>query len=172
MIRGAAILACGLAAAFAVAGCGSSSTETVTVTTTVTTTEQSAATTAAVVQLQKVMTTLGYYSGPIDGSYGPATTDAVKKMQTALGVTPDGVYGSETNKALKAKAASITATLQTELSTYGYYDGPINGVYDEKTAAAVTALQKDLGVTADGRFGPATADAFNKAVADGTITPK
>jgi lysozyme family protein len=39
-------------------------------------------------------------------------------------------------------------------------------------AAAVTALQKDLGVDADGRFGPETADAFNKVVADGTITPK
>ena len=172
MIRGAATLACGLVAAFAVAGCGDSSTTTVTVTTTATTTAPSPATTAAVVQLQKVMTTLGYYDGPIDGSYGPATTDAVKKMQTDLGVTADGEYGPETHKALEGKAAGVVATLQTELSTYGYYDGPINGVYDSKTAEAVTALQKDLGLDADGRFGPDTADAFNKAVADGTITPK
>ena len=172
MIRGAAILACGLVAAFAVAGCGGSSTTTVTVTTTATTTAPSPVTTAAVVQLQKVMTALGYYDGPIDGSYGPATTDAVKKMQTAVGVTADGEYGPETHKALEAKGATVVATLQTELATYGYYDGPINGVCDAKTAEAVTALQQDLGVDADGRFGPETADAFNKAVADGTITPK
>jgi peptidoglycan hydrolase-like protein with peptidoglycan-binding domain len=168
MIRGGAILACGLVAAFAVAACGGSSTTTVTETTTA----PSPVSTAAVVQLQKVMTTLGYYDGPINGSYGPATTDAVKKMQAALGVTADGVYGPRDPKALKAKGTGVVVTLQTELSRYGYYDGPSSGVYDAKTADAVTALQKDLGVDADGRFGPETAQAFGQAVADGTITPK
>ena len=41
-------------------------------------------------ELQQVMTDLGYYDGPIDGVYGDATTEAVKKMQTDLGVTADG----------------------------------------------------------------------------------
>jgi len=172
-VYGLAVAACGLAAGLAVAGCGDSSTTTVTVTTTVsaTTTAPSPATTAAVTQLQQVMTNLGYYDGPIDGVYGQSTTDAVKKMQTDLGVTADGEYGPETHKALKGKATSVVATLQTELTTYGYYDGPVTGVYDEKTAEAVTALQKDLGVDPDGRFGSQTAEAFDKAVADGTIKP-
>jgi peptidoglycan hydrolase-like protein with peptidoglycan-binding domain len=58
---------------------------------------------SAVADLQKVMTRLGYYSGPIDGVYGPATTTAVKAMQQALGVTADGVYGPSTSAALTSK---------------------------------------------------------------------
>ena len=88
-----------------------------------TTTEPSAETTAAVAELQQVMTDLGYYDGPIDGVYGDATTEGVKKMQTDLGVTADGVYGAETHDALKGKGKSIVMELQTELQTYGYYDG-------------------------------------------------
>ena len=137
-----------------------------------TTTEPSAETTAAVAELQQVMTDLGYYDGPIDGVYGDATTEGVKKMQTDLGVTADGVYGAETHDALKGKGKSIVMELQTELQTYGYYDGDIDGDYGQATQDAVKKLQTDLGVTADGRFGPETADAFTKAVEDGTITPK
>jgi N-acetylmuramoyl-L-alanine amidase len=37
-----------------------------------------------VVELQQVMTRLGYYDGPIDGVYGEETTAAVKDMQSAL----------------------------------------------------------------------------------------
>jgi peptidoglycan hydrolase-like protein with peptidoglycan-binding domain len=155
------------------AGCGGGSTTTVTVTTTATTTTttQSPATTAVVVQLQTVMTDLGYYSGPIDGVYGPATTDGVKKMQTDLGVTSDGIYGPETHNALKGKGASIVASLQQTLTNYGYYSGPIDGLYSQATQDAVEKLQTDLGVTVDGKFGPETAAAFDKAVADGTIKP-
>jgi peptidoglycan hydrolase-like protein with peptidoglycan-binding domain len=170
------LLAFGLG--LALAGCGGGNTETVTVTvttsqtTTATSTEQSAETTAAVTELQQVMTDLGYYDGPIDGVYGDATTAGVKKMQEDLGVTADGVYGPETHDALKGKGKSIVMELQTELQTYGYYDGEIDGDYGQATQDAVTQLQTDLGVTADGRFGPETQDAFQQAVADGTITPK
>ena len=107
------------------------------------------------------MTDLGYYDGPIDGVYGDATTEGVKKMQTDLGVTADGVYGAETHDALKGKGKCIVMELQTELQTYGL-----------ATQDAVKKLQTDLGVTADGRFSSETADAFTKAVEDGTITPK
>jgi len=158
----------------ALAGCGGSdtSTVTVTVTSTPTTTEPSAETTAAVTELQQVMTDLGYYDGPIDGVYGDATTEGVKKMQTDLGVTADGIYGPTTHDALKGKGKSIVMELQTGLQTYGYYDGEIDGDYGQATQDAVKKLQTDLGVTADGKFGSETADAFEKAVADGTLTPK
>ena len=171
LIRGVALCVCGLFLVVVVVGCGGSSTTTVTVTTTATTTAASPVTTAVVIELQQVMTDLGYYSGPIDGVYGQATTDGVKKMQSDLGVTADGVYGPETHKALKGKGAGIVASLQTALATYGYYDGPINGLYDADTKAAVEKLQTDLGVTVDGKFGPETAQAFDKAVSEGTIKP-
>jgi peptidoglycan hydrolase-like protein with peptidoglycan-binding domain len=170
----AAILAGTAALAFGLAGCGGSSTTTVTVTVTTapTSTGQSAEANAAVIELQQVMTDLGYYDGPIDGVYGAATTEAVKTMQKDLGVTDDGIYGPATHDALKGKGKSIVMELQTGLTTYGYYDGPIDGDYGQATQEAIKKLQTDLGVTVDGQLGPETAQAFAKAVADGTVKPK
>jgi peptidoglycan hydrolase-like protein with peptidoglycan-binding domain len=130
-----------LVLAFALAGCGGSGTETVTVTvtTTPTTTEPSAETSAAVSELQQVMTDLGYYDGPIDGVYGEATTEGVTTMQEDLGVTADGIYGPETHHALKSKGKSIVMALQNGLTTYGYYDGPIDGDYGEATQDAASS---------------------------------
>lgn len=135
------------------------------------TTESASTSDPAVVDLQRVMTRLGYYSGPVDGVYGSATTAAVTEMQKALGVNPDGVYGPSTDAALKGKGQTIVKDIQTELAKYGYYTGPIDGDYGPATKEAVKALQTDLGVTADGLVGSETIDAFNKAVADGTLEP-
>ena len=54
----------------------------------------------------------------------------------------------------------------------GTTPGSIDGSYGSATTDAVKALQTDLGVTVDGRFGPATAKAFNEAVASGQLKPK
>ena len=158
----------------AVAGCGAGgSTTTVTVTaappSTAPTTQMP--TGPAVAELQRLMTRLGYYSGPIDGIYGSATTAGVEAMQTALGVTADGIYGAETHAALKGKGKYVVVELQIALAEYGYYTGPINGEYGAATIRAVKKLQTDLGVTADGRFGSETAKAFNEAVASGKLKP-
>jgi peptidoglycan hydrolase-like protein with peptidoglycan-binding domain len=117
------------------------------------------------------MTTLGYYSGPIDGIYGDETTAGVKTMQEDLGVPVDGIYGPETHAALGEAAASIVVEIQTVLADYGYYTGEIDGIYGEATTAAVEQLQTDLGVTVDGRVGPETVAAFNEAVASGELQP-
>jgi peptidoglycan hydrolase-like protein with peptidoglycan-binding domain len=146
---------------------GESSTTTTTAAGTTTTT----ATDPAVADLQRVMTRLGYYTGPIDGVYGPTTAAAVTEMQKALGVTADGVFGPATDAALKGKAHDVVVQIQTELAKYGYYSGPIDGDYGPATTDAVKRLQTDLGVTADGQVGAQTVAAFNKAVADGTLKP-
>jgi peptidoglycan hydrolase-like protein with peptidoglycan-binding domain len=139
---------------------------------TTTTTEQTATPSGpAVAELQELMTRLGYYAGPIDGVYSPATTAAVAEMQKALGVTADGVYGPETDAALKGKAKSVVMEVQTALTEYGYYSGPIDGDYGPATQDAVKKLQTDLGVTADGKIGADTINAFNAAVANGTLHP-
>ena len=49
-----------------------------------------------VVQIQTELAKYGYYTGPIDGKYGSATADAVKRLQSDLGVDADGRVGPET----------------------------------------------------------------------------
>jgi peptidoglycan hydrolase-like protein with peptidoglycan-binding domain len=189
MIRGAAFTLVFVVLA-ALVGCGGDSetttttttatTETTTTTTTESETTESETTGASlgVAKLQALMTNLGYYSGPVDGIYGEETTAAVTEMQEDLGVTPaDGIFGPETYVALKAtakakvKTTGIVVRIQTTLKRYGYYSGPIDGVYGEETTAAVEELQTDLGVTVDGRIGPETVDAFIEAVENGEIQP-
>lgn len=56
----------------------------------------------AVTQLQKQLTTLGVYQGPITGYYGPLTQAAVKKFQSAHAVASVGYVGPGTRAALNA----------------------------------------------------------------------
>ena len=51
--------------------------------------------------LQKVLTTLGFYKGSIDGKFGPKTEDSVKCAQKACKLTQDGICGPATIQALK-----------------------------------------------------------------------
>lgn len=53
-----------------------------------------------VAKLQQALTLLGYYSGPIDGSFGGGTLSAVKRFQRNRGLTQDGVAGSSTLRIL------------------------------------------------------------------------
>jgi peptidoglycan hydrolase-like protein with peptidoglycan-binding domain len=46
--------------------------------------------------------------------------------------------------------------LQLLLSTLGFYAGPLTGLYDAATEAAVRAFQKDAGITVDGVVGAET----------------
>ena len=47
-------------------------------------------------EVQRILTEGGYYSGPIDGVYGPETESAVRAYQTAHGLEVDGVVGPHT----------------------------------------------------------------------------
>ena len=65
----------------------------------------------AVKELQARLQSLGYYSGEIDGQFGPGTRDAVTLFQQWNGLEADGVVGSETSARLySADARPMTAT--------------------------------------------------------------
>jgi len=57
-------------------------------------------------RLQRALAQLGYSPGRVDGSYGPATENAVKRFQQTNGLQPDGVLGPKTLKALKRNLAA------------------------------------------------------------------
>ena len=56
---------------------------------------------AQVKRLQQALTALGFSPGKADGSFGPSTKTEVEDFQSAHGLSPDGVVGTQTLKALK-----------------------------------------------------------------------
>lgn len=85
-----------------------------------------------VVSLQKKLASLGFFSGPQTGVYGPLTTAAVVAFQTKAGLTPDGKWGPlsqaalvrsiaagkvVTARAATAKGTTTTATTTTPAAT-------------------------------------------------------
>ena len=52
-------------------------------------------------------------------------------------------------------SGSAVTTIQTKLKRWGYFDGPVDGVYGSKTTKAVRSFQQKNGLTADGVDGPA-----------------
>lgn len=60
-----------------------------------------------------------------------------------------------TTPALGAGNSSVAA-LQVALRAHGVYDGTVDGVADDETAAAVRALQRRAGLPVDGIAGPQT----------------
>ena len=65
--------------------------------------QESAATTAAVQQTLKLA---GFWDGPVDGVWTPALTEAVKALQTKLGVQPSGAVDAATISAFEKAVAA------------------------------------------------------------------
>ncbi|HEY8345980.1 MAG TPA: peptidoglycan-binding protein [Symbiobacteriaceae bacterium] len=59
-------------------------------------------------------------------------------------------------------SGSDVRVIQEYLQVLGFYDGVVDGVYDEETAAAVRRFQRSRGLTPDGIVGPDTYDALMK----------
>ena len=98
----------------------------------------------------------------------PTTTTAtitryrIKELGTG-NITDGG--GIDCNSGIYLKNGSSGADvkiLQTGLSKMGYYTNTIDGEFGPKTAEAVKALQRNVGITVDGEFGSQTCPYFNQ----------
>ena len=61
-------------------------------------------------KLQARLKELGYYTGAVDGDYGPATKAAVRRFQESNGLAADGISGPKTEAVLYSSAAKPFAT--------------------------------------------------------------
>ena len=121
-------------------------------------------------QLQSALSSTGYYSGTLDGSYGGGTEKAVKNFQSSRGLRVTGLAGPTTQRLLYGGTSesgsysklevgyngSKVKTLQYALYELKYYDGAITGNYDQATQNAVLAFQDINGLYVDGIAGADT----------------
>jgi peptidoglycan hydrolase-like protein with peptidoglycan-binding domain len=115
----------------------------------------------------------------VDGSFGAKTKAAVIAFQKKYGLTADGIYGSNSQKkmeaALKGSTTSVVPSvaagsptlkkgskgaqvklLQQDLNYLLNSGLTVDGDFGTATYNAVVAFQKKYGLTADGKYGPAS----------------
>ena len=110
--RKIALLGATLVAGASMAACSSDSSTTTTTspaTTTTSTSNTSAKlTTATIRTMQGALATVGCYTGPVDGLFGPGTSASLRSFQQLSGITADAIYGRVTAAKLTSSAASGT----------------------------------------------------------------
>ena len=67
----------------------------------------------------------------------------------------------------QGSSGQAVRTIQEKLVRWGYFDGPVDGIFGSKTEAAVRFFQEKNGLTADGIVGPATLAALGMSGGSG-----
>lgn len=143
-----------------------------------------------VLALQQALNKAGYGTLVLDGKYGTATTNAVRRFQLDHYLVVDGKAGPLTLSALNFTSSGGTTTttstvlkrgstgtavveLQNLLARYGYPVGTADGKFGTNTYRAVVAFQQLNGLKVDGKAGPQTMAKLrsgNVVYYNGTIT--
>jgi cell wall-associated NlpC family hydrolase len=117
---------------------------------------------------------------PADGVYGPQTKRAVRRFQRRHGLTADGIVGPVTRQALGLGSGPVLKRGRAGSRRVG---SRRSGSRSSRRSSrrqgggGVRALQRALGLTADGVFGPATEAAVKSfqrrhgLAADGVVGP-
>ena len=104
--------------------------------------------------------------GGVDGYFGDSTVSATKKYQKKVGVKVDGMAGKDTwakakkdGLKWKRKKASKSAPYPLPKGHFYYTEdrrSAVHSGYWAKDRPAIRKIQKKVGTSADGRYGPKT----------------
>jgi len=122
-----------------------------------------------VAALQERLIGLGFYEDDPTGIYDEATTLAVMRYQAAASETVNGVASRALRKRIMTQdditaeyatlmpgcEGPLVAKLQLAMASIGYYEGSINGLYDNRLAAAVSDYCASNGLKAVDSVSPA-----------------
>jgi N-acetylmuramoyl-L-alanine amidase len=110
-------------------------------------------------------------------SFDDGVVNAIRTFQQMRGLSVTGIVNSVTFRAMEEAQWKLgdrslylqpspllrgddVATLQSRLTEMGFDCGRVDGVFGSKTESAVHEFQKSVGVSADGKCGPATITAL------------
>src|ERR1700753_3861439 len=125
-------------------------------------------------QVEMLQSALGGVS--VAGVYGPETEEAVKSFQAGHGLSVDGIAGPETLAALRGGSPSLSASVAS-VSPGEEGSGTARDAVSESGEGAVQRLQSALKLPVDGDFGPETEAAVRRLQArhgltvDGVVGP-
>ncbi|MGZ8177718.1 N-acetylmuramoyl-L-alanine amidase [Williamsia sp. SKLECPSW1] len=125
-----------------------------------------------VATLQSRLQNLGFYTGLVDGSFGPSTHAALCTYQTENGMSPDGICGPETLRSLERLGTRVTGgsphairaeenvrrsgpRLSGKRIVIDPGTGIADGIVDAATASEETNILWDLSHRLEGRMAAA-----------------
>jgi len=105
---------------------------------------------------------------PVDGDFGPATERALERWQRQRGLEADGVAGPQTRSALGLGEGRVLRRKPPPARGEAEHQDPTRPKHHERShrgakhGGGVADLQRAIGVTPDGDFGPATESALKR----------
>ena len=111
-----------------------------------------------IIEAQRALAALKFYSGPVDGLVGPAHEAAVRNYQATHGLPVTGIVTRPVLDHMQMTATVESATqtdivvhkVQRKLAKLGYAPGTIDGRLGEQTREAIRVFEADRGWTVTG----------------------
>ncbi len=117
---------------------------------------------------QTALALLDLYDGPLDGSTGPATRDAIRAFEKAIGQPETGKLLPRWENPLRQIMYRL---VQTRLKQDGFYQGDIDGLGGASTRNAIKAYEEASNTEAVGQLTPALLlTLFNSSIENNIAT--